>query len=109
MDQVDFNLATDTLYILEKLLKNNPIKPSKPVDPLHVRDYFHFSDLTPGIIVTENFQHIPERFYICLMFKINLVQLKSYYKQNRTDSACLTFLSFKSPEKESQPVFINTY
>jgi hypothetical protein len=42
---------------------------------------------------------------------VNYSQLKAYYKDYGTDSATLTFLSFKNatdPSKESQPVVIHT-
>ena len=71
MDSIDFSLAIDVLGVLERLL-NDPAAASKQPDQLHVRDHFHFSDLTPGVVVAEGLQLASERFAVCLLFKINL-------------------------------------
>ena len=98
MDQVDIDLACDTLEILNNLLKNrsqiqdqqqqskNAMKRSvistgrnldKYVDySFTPMDYFYFSEQTPGLANNDGFTITSDCFTISFMFKLDLNQIK---------------------------------
>ena len=78
MDQVDFDLTCDTLHVMNNVLKVASQKQQK--DQLAIRsiafegvqDYFMFSDVTPGVILSDTFRVPQDNFSIALLFKMNL-------------------------------------
>lgn len=63
MDQVDFDLACDTLHTFNQVLKissqfqvSEKIKVNySSIDHVNIQDYFLFSESTPGVILSERF------------------------------------------------------
>lgn len=83
MDQVDYELACDSLEVFNSLMKMSlslstketlAMKPSS-FDHIHLQDYFQFSDMSPGVILSENFKIPSESFTISLLFKVNIAQV----------------------------------
>ena len=107
MDDVDFNLATDTLQILNNLMKSSVENQTKENfhrhsyladQGLQMTDYFMFSDFTPGVILHEKFIVPQESFSISLLFKLNIAQIKAMQEANQKgmmlDGSTLTMTFF---------------
>jgi hypothetical protein len=87
MDEVDFDLANDTLYILNNLLKTSSNVQQRELfhklpylsenNALTVQDHFRFTDFSPGVILHDSFKIPQESFSISLLFKVNLAQVRA--------------------------------
>lgn len=100
MDQVDYQLACDSLEVLNSLLKSSlqtketlAIKGNTPFNNLHIQDYFQFSDMSPGLIVSDTFKIPQENFTIALLFKVNTAQVLAYQERTGKQDLQLTFFS----------------
>ena len=62
-----------------------------------------FSDLTPGVILSENFKVPQDSFSISLMFKLNLTQIKALQEQSGgSDDSSHTVTFFQIIDKTNQ-------
>jgi hypothetical protein len=79
MDVVDYDLACDTLHIFNQVLKTSSLSQvsekivvrGSSIDHVNIQDYFGFSDVTPGVVLNEQFKVPQESFSLALLFKIN--------------------------------------
>jgi len=62
-----------------------------------VSDYFMFSDITPGVILSESFKVPQENFSISLLFRMNIAQIKAAQERQAQlgqDGSTLTMTFF---------------
>jgi hypothetical protein len=62
------------------------------INQVNMTDYFLMSDLTPGVILSDNFKVPIDHFSIALMFKLNITQIRALQERSGDSSAkALTF------------------
>ena len=110
MDDVDFELACDSLHILNHVPKTSSATQIKEtisvkgsvIEHVNIQDYFMFSDMSPGVILTETLKIPQESFAISLLFKLNLVQVKAMQQTNGGPDRPLLMTFFHIIDRNNQ-------